>query len=269
MDPGQGIIDSLQHLFDPILDPIFGIFLHIGPTFTILILSIVITLISVLIHKRFTDQQAFKRIKEESVEIRKQLKETSKTDPDKAIELNKKLMESSMVQMKGMWKPMIISMLPLLILFGWLIFNVGNLPIQPNQEFTTSVIFKEPGNGTITIELPEGIELLDSAAKNIEPTKIGFWAFKTDRGVAQWKLKGESGLYELKYTYKGITYNKDVLITEEYKYVRPQITIKDSDILNIKIDNKTLKILGLHWLLAYIIITFVLNSLFRKLFKVH
>src|SRR3989344_6017485 len=263
MDPSQGIIDSIQHFFEPFLDTIFGIFLNLGPALALIVLSLIIALIGILVHKKFTNQEELKNSKEEVTEIKKQLKEVSKTDPQKAMDLNKKLMEKTAVQFRSTWKPMIITLLPFLILFGWLLINVGNQPIIPDQEFTTSVIFKQPINGTVIIQVPSDITLISEATQEIKPGKIGSWIFKSDRGVAEWKLKGKQGNYELKYTYKGITYNKDLLITDKYEYARLQINVKDSDIISIKINNKTLKILGLHWMLVYIILTLIFSSIFR------
>ncbi len=269
MDPSQGVIDSIQHFFDPFLDAIFGVFLNLGPVPALIVLSLIIALLGILVHKKFTNQEELKKSREDVTEIKKQLKEVSKTDPQKAMDLNKEQIEKTATQFRSTWKPMIITLLPFLILFGWLLINVGNQPIKPDQEFITSVIFKQPINETITIQIPDNITLLNEATQEVKPGKVGWWIFKTDRGIAEWKLNGKLGNYELKYTYKGIIYNKALLITDKYEYGRPQISIKDSDIIAIKINNKTLKILGLHWMLVYIILTLIFSSIFRKLFKVY
>ena len=65
MDPSQGIIDSIQHFFEPFLDTIFGIFLNLGPALALIVLSLIIALIGILVHKKFTNQEELKNSKEE------------------------------------------------------------------------------------------------------------------------------------------------------------------------------------------------------------
>lgn len=97
-----------------------------NPIWGIIVVSFVITLIITLIHKYTTDQEKLKQAKEEMKEIKAEMKEY-RNDPQKTMELNKKLMAKSMESTRQTFKPMLISFLPVIIIFAWL---RNSLPID-------------------------------------------------------------------------------------------------------------------------------------------
>ena len=89
-----------------------------SPKISIAVFSVVITLISTLVQKKFTDQEHLKSLKKRQKEIQKELKKTK--DPSLMQELNAEMLSLTGVMFKSSMKPMFVTIIPFLILFTWL-----------------------------------------------------------------------------------------------------------------------------------------------------
>ena len=100
-------------------DLIFGWLVEFNPLAAMIIITFIMTLVVTLIYKYATDQEVMKSIKEETKEIQKKIK-SLKDQPEQIMKHNKELMEKQLVMFKQSLKPMIITLLPILLLFTWL-----------------------------------------------------------------------------------------------------------------------------------------------------
>ncbi len=89
-----------------------------SPKYSIAIFSIVVTLISTLAQKHFTDQEHLKSLKKRQKEIQAEIKKAK--DPSVMQELNSEMLQLTGVMFKSSMKPMFVTMIPFLILFWWL-----------------------------------------------------------------------------------------------------------------------------------------------------
>lgn len=106
-------------VFDNIFNFLFGWIINLGSPENILIISFILTLITNLAVKILSDQNAMKSLKEESAQFKEQMK-THKNDPQKLMEIQKKSMENALKYMQHSFKPMIFTLIPLLLIFNWL-----------------------------------------------------------------------------------------------------------------------------------------------------
>ena len=90
-----------------------------NPRIGIIILSFLVTVFITTVTYFMTDRARMKEIKDKQKALRLEIKKY-KHDPKKMMELNSKMMEDLPEQMKHSFKPMIVTVIPLLILFGWL-----------------------------------------------------------------------------------------------------------------------------------------------------
>lgn len=117
------------------LDLIFAPILALNPIFSILILTILMSLIFTISNKMFINQAILKQIKKESKEVQEKIKIARKNNNEKKInKLMKKTMELSNKQMKMTLKPMLITMPIILLVFAWIPTNYGNIaaPLENN-----------------------------------------------------------------------------------------------------------------------------------------
>lgn len=260
--------------------------LSLGPFAVVLLLSAFVSLIITLIYKYTTDQKAMATIKTEMDTLRKEMKENK--DAKKMAEINRKLMEKTMGQFRASMKPMIITLLPALLVLGWMQSNIAYQQISPGEEFTTTAAFEKSAAGEIELKAEgQGIQIL-SEAKQKAADKVS------------WKLKGQKGTYELEYAYNSgqsseasEVYTREAAITERWEYRDPVLEKeqsflgintgdkypikKDSQLKRITIDNKPVRPFGQlslfgwqpGWLGAYIILSLVFSLLMRAVLKVH
>jgi len=250
-------------VFESISESIFAPLLKLEPFWVIFILSFFMALIITLIYKFLTDQELMKSLREDIKKDQKEMKQL-RNDPDKMMAIQKKAMKKNMKYMSQSFKPMIVSFIPIMLIFGWLNSHYIYFPIQPNQEFTTSMFFNEGVTGLASIELPEEINMISEYQKNIS------------NGKAEWNLKGSAGEYIITYKFKDRSYNKEVLITYENKYKKPSKIINDDIVSTINIEHEKLKPLPFKifgwkpgWLGTYIILSLIFSLSIRKLLKIH
>ena len=90
-----------------------------SPKIAIIILSLLVTLFITTVTYFMTDRERMKEIKAKQKALRLEIKKF-KHDPAKMMELNKQMMEDMPEQLKHSFKPMLVTIIPLLILLGWL-----------------------------------------------------------------------------------------------------------------------------------------------------
>ncbi len=82
-------------------------------------ISFFITLIITVAYKYFTDQNLMKSLKEDTKRLQSDMK-NHKDNPTKMMEIQKEAMEKNMKYMMHSFKPTLITLIPLLIIFAWL-----------------------------------------------------------------------------------------------------------------------------------------------------
>jgi len=90
-----------------------------NPEISVVIFAVAMTFVSSLVTKKFTDQNRMKELKKIQKACQIKLKD-QKGNPAKMTEIQKEMMQCSMEMMKHSFKPMFITMIPLLIFFGWI-----------------------------------------------------------------------------------------------------------------------------------------------------
>ena len=247
-------------VFEALLDPIFSPLLGMNPLIAVILISLIISIIITVVYKYVTDQKRMKELKDTIKTNQKRMKEL-KDDPKKVMEVQKKTMEINMELMKHSFKPTIITLLPIIIIFGWLNMNMGFMPIQPGEDFMTTLQFAEGVQGDVTTVVPDGVEILSSNIQSIQD------------GTVEFKYTGETGDYLLEYKYGGRSFQKEVRINEE-RYAPPLKAIDDGDLKQIITNNQKLIVLNLFgwklgWLGAYIIFSIIFSMGIRKAMKVY
>lgn len=93
--------------------------MELYPKPSIVIISSLITLAMTLVTKYFTDQNRMKELKDIQKACNIKMKET-KDNPEEMKKVQKQVMECSMELMKHSFKPLLITMIPLLLIFYWI-----------------------------------------------------------------------------------------------------------------------------------------------------
>jgi len=249
--------------FESILDPVFNPLLKMTPLIAILLISFILTLIITLVYRFTTDQKKMKKLKEEMKEHQKKIKELSKKDPQKAMQIQSEAMKGNLEYMKSSFKSTLYTLIPIIIIFGWLNAHMAYYPISPNQEFKVTAYFAEGHAQTIALATIPELEMLGNATQLITG------------GKAEWSLKGGGGEYKLNMNYNNEEYDMPLLISSQHQYAPPEKTIQNSKLKKIVIGNEKIypfkELLGvkLNWLWTYIIFSMLISIGLRKILKVY
>ena len=107
---------------------IFGWAVNISPLTGMIVISFILTLIVTLVYKWTTDQVMMKSLKDELKQHQKEMKD-HKGDPKKMMEIQGKAMEKNMKYFMHSLKPMLITFIPLILVFGWLKENYDGVEV--------------------------------------------------------------------------------------------------------------------------------------------
>lgn len=248
------------------------IVLNLPPAAAILVISVAVSFVTTIIYKYTTNQKLLKEIKEDVKKM--QAEARASKEPGRAAQLQKEMMKRSMQQFSSSTKSMLITLVPLFLLFGWMSANLAYEPIKPGEEFTTAAYFAKSASlavSSITLSASDGLEILSDETQEAKG------------GTVTWRLKGEEkGSHKLTYTFGNETYALTALVTEKFRYENPLLAKgkgikKGSDIERITVNLKPLRpfgefsLLGWQpgWLASYIIFSLAASMLARKWLKVH
>ncbi len=96
----------------------------------ILVFSLSLSLVLTLLTKVLTNQKEVKEIKKKMTGFRQQIKEAQKEGkPDQVKHLSDEMFKTSKSQFKYSTKSMVVSMIVVIIAFGWLQANYDKLPV--------------------------------------------------------------------------------------------------------------------------------------------
>jgi len=244
-----------MEFFNPFFDVVFAPLVGLHPGIAISIVSLLISLIIVFATKLFTDQNEMKRLREELKQHQKEMKE-QKEDPEKVLKIQKKAMSSNMEYMKKSFRVSLITLIPILLVYGWLNGHFTYEPLQPNEPFVMSVEAKDAVAGMVSV-VPGSLEVVGNATKQWKD------------GVATFSLKGPPGEYLVTFDSKNSSVDKDVLISSKRAYAPVRKSVKDDVCKAVYIVNEPLRVWGLSWFWIYLISAIVFSTVLRKVFKVH
>ncbi len=251
---------------DPLLNPLLQPLLDMSPFWAIVVLAFVITLVITLAYKFFTDQNEMKRLKDKQNDFKQRMKEL-RSNPDEMMKVQKEAMSTNMEYMKHSLKVTAITMIPILLVFGWMNAHLAFEPIYPGETFSVTASFAEGVIGDAELVLDEGTTFADENDDG-----------KRAVDAATWRLKSDAGTHILEVKKGDVSQTKKVLITKQVMYEEPVENYPRSDIESITINYKELlplgpdfSILGWHpgWLGWYIILSIVFSIGLRKVLKIY
>ncbi|MCF7798706.1 EMC3/TMCO1 family protein [Candidatus Woesearchaeota archaeon] len=258
---------ALANILDPVLGPLLQ---WAGPFATLLIVSIIVSVFTTLIHMFATDQEKLKRLKADMKRYQAKLK-TLKDSPEKAMKVQKDLMKLNGEFMKSSFKTTFYTIIPLLIFFGWLGANLAFAPLVPNTSFNVSATFQEEVSGQVSLVVPDNLTVLS----NLTQTTIN--------DAATWTgIKGPKGSYELSLLHESSGEEQFFLVTisEDVIYEDPVVLVNSEIFKKITIGNEKLYVFrniflfkdlplikNAGWLGAYILFSLIFSTALRKALK--
>lgn len=206
-----------------------------------------------------------KRLKDEQKSYSQKLKEL-RDNPAEMMKVQKEAMKTNMEYMKLSFKPTLITMLPILLIFGWMAGHLSFEPIYPGETYSIIVLFKTGITGDTELVVDDKTTLVDTAVQSI------------NNGMVTWKLNSAEGEHLFTVKLGNTSQDKKVLIAKELNYAEAISIYQHSDIEKIQINYNELRPLGPTfsiwgwqpgWISIYIIFSLVFSLALRKAFKLY
>jgi len=257
--------ESSMAFLDPVFNPVLGPLLNWSPFWGIVVLSLIITVLVTLVYKYTTNQSEMKRLKDQQKEFQKKMKEL-KEQPEEMMKIQKEAMSQNLEYMKHSFKATLITMLPIILIFGWMAAHLSYEPIYPGEQYSITASFK--GVTAVQLIVDNNTEILNGANQSVQDNK------------ATWNLKSSEGQHLLTVSTGTTEQNKKVLITKTLNAEDAITTYANSDITQIMINYQQLRPLGHNftvplfnwqpgWLGIYIILSILFSIGLRKILNVY
>ena len=204
----------------PFLLPLLN---SLGTVWFVVLVSLFISLLTILVYKFTTDQTLMKNIRDDLKKMQDQMKK-SMHDQKKVAALQKVMMDKQWTMMRHSFTSTFITMLPIIVLFGWLTAHLSYVPINEDVQFTVNVTFDDYV-GNVTLIVPKEITIVGSATKEVSSN-------------VEWRMSGKTGEYLLEWTVGDKTYTKEVIITSEQRYADSVKVVNDGVVKSITINYK-------------------------------
>ena len=254
-------------MINDFLDKVFMPSIHtLGIFWFVVIISLVISFLVVIIYKWTTNQKLMKQIKDDMKTLQNKIKTLTQSNPEKAMKLQQEAMKKNMVYMKHSFKPTLYTLIPLLLLFGWLNATLMYVPIGTNETFQVNAYFSHQDGQSVSIDVPEYFTIIGNQTQQIMDDK------------ASWKIRStENGMYDLNFNLNNQTCTKKMLITDQLKtapkkeFCKKPFKYAEIEYEKLKPAGENFSLLGWHpgWLGWYIILSILASMLFRKILKVY
>lgn len=106
-------------MFDNFFNLILGWTIGLGTPYSVMVLSLIITLLITIIYKYTSNQKEMKNIRDKQKQYQKEIKEL-RHDPKAMMEKQKQAMKLTGSYFKYSMKPMLYTFLPIILIFGWM-----------------------------------------------------------------------------------------------------------------------------------------------------
>ena len=249
---------------DPILNPFLLPLASMSPLFSLLALSFVLSLVITVVYKYTTDQTLMKSLKDELKGFQDQMKDAGE-DTSELMRIQKLAMEKNFEFMKHSMKSTLFTIIPLILIFGWMGAAFDTAPIMHDETFVIDAFFSEGVTGTATLELGPNSEFARSSTTSVDITE----------GEASWSLRSKD-TDTLTVSYESLSVPIEVIVSDEF-YPTEDTISGQGDIASINIAYPDLSPLGNlnlfgwtpGWLAIYIISSIIFNLGLRKLMNLH
>jgi uncharacterized membrane protein (DUF106 family) len=247
--------------WDPIMGFLMGWSLPLNPLVAVTIITLLISVMVVLIYKFTTNQSLMKQLKDEMKSLQADMKQL-RDKPEQALEVQKKAMEANMKYMMQSFRATFFTLIPIILIFGYMNAHWAFEPTHANEEFTVDILAKQSGT-VVTAFPPPGIQITSEPEKSITDGKAIFTFKATQEGTQVIVFKADDNAY-----------NVTVYVGNERRYEPVNQAFKYGPVSQATVGLKKLIVLNLFgwqlgWLGTYILLSIVFSMILRKLLKIY
>ena len=248
---------------DPVFNPWLLPLLEWNAFLGIFLVSLFVSFVVTVVYKFATNQSEMKRLKDKQKEFQVTMK-SQKDNPAEMMKTQKQAMAVSFEYMKQSFKPTLITMIPVLLIFSWMAGHLAFNPLYPTESYSVTAHFKDGVVGNTTLLVPVGSEVMGEATKVVSSDVL-------------WQVKSPEGVHSLTVAFGDQKQVKSVLVGTRLMYESQIEVYQHSDIEKISLGYTKFAPLGTFtvfgwqpgWLALYIIFSLAFSMILRKVMNIY
>ncbi|MGC9454070.1 MAG: EMC3/TMCO1 family protein [Phycisphaerae bacterium] len=258
-------------------DALLGWLLYLPADVVLVSVAVLTVLVMTAIRRVLTDQDLLKRADADLKRIRELIRRARREKDREAIKRYRRTRgEISLKKLRAEGKPMLASVIPIVLLATWAMARLDYRPPEPGRavELRAYTPLVEAG-GVMHVVPQDGLEATTGWVSAIEPVSDGGQTY----GLAKWRLRpadGEAGSWRLALRLGGRTLSHEVIWGERF-YGPPLVVHGEGFVTELAMDR--MKLFGVvpgidalmmpPWLVGYLLVVFPAYFLFKRLFRVY
>ncbi len=254
-----------------------------GPLVSFILLSFLVSLAITVVYRFTTNQRLMREMRHDIKKYQEQARASK--DPQKQMQIQKKMMDVNMKYMMQSMRPTFFTLIPVLIVFGWVASHLTVQQIMPGEQFNVTVTLERGNASAIKISVPEGVQVASQNA-----------AGKS----ANYTITAPEGRHLILFELGDEVVERPILVTTRWDFERPIIKksgfidglfsgelfdnnklSSDSSFKSISVHHKPVRPFGASfsipwfsgpyhpgWLFTYIILSLIFSIIIRKFMNV-
>ncbi|MFT4250531.1 MAG: EMC3/TMCO1 family protein [Candidatus Woesearchaeota archaeon] len=238
-----------------VLDALLGWSLQMDLWLGLFLLALIITVLMNAVYYFVTDQKEMRRLKGRIKDLQADMKK-HRDNQKKVMQLQKNLLKLNGEYTKKSLKPTLYTLIPILIVFGWMAANLAFAPVLPGEEVVFVVEMREPA----ILTLVGDVQVDERTKETIERER-------------SWRISASSSVNFSVQTQEGESITRELVISSI-----PSANVESHDApfrrSTIEYGKATpfggFSMFGYRpgWLFTYILYSIVLSILIRKVFRI-
>ncbi len=294
------MLESINRLILLVADPLLGWLLHVPRDVALLVIAFGTALVLNGVRRFTTDQAQLKRCKADKVVLVRLMKGArARGDRETVQRLRQTLGQIGMAGVRAEGRPLLVSLLPIIIIAVWAFARIGYLPPEQDQPLTLNVYFDQTMVGDLAYLLPqEGMQVDAGLIRRIEenvvparpaPAWLPAWAGElfgfhdnpfVDAGIASWDavFTRQDDPYILVFNHRGKPVSTEVTI-DGVRYSEPLLFPEEGPVICLETVIQEYRPLGFipgiallafqPWIVGYLLIVIPLSILLKPVLKVY
>ncbi len=258
-------------------DLLLGWMLFLPAEAVVIAIGVLTVVVMMVIRRRMTDQDLLARADADLGRIKQLIRQARREKDRDAIKRYRRTRgEISLKKLRAEGKPLLISIIPIVLLATWAMARLDYRPPAPGEEVTLLAYTPLVEAGEVMHMLPEdGLEATDGWVRPIEPVAEGGETY----GLARWTVRsnGEKpGRWTLTLRLDDRTLEHPLIVGER-TYAQPLVFHDQQHVTELEM--RRMRMFGVipgieaimmpPWLVGYLLVVFPAYFLFKRLFKVH
>lgn len=277
------MFDSLNQFILKLMDGLLGWTLTIPREWVLLGMALFTAFVMVLIRRFTSNQKLLHRCAADKSKLKELIRDAkSRGDKEAVARIRTTRNQVSQKAMGQEWKPLLFSILPMILITTWMWQRVAFVPAKADEPCVLRAEFPVTSAGRFAHLVPsDGVKAEGGLIKTIEAGKSA----DAETSTAEWTVIGKPGIHQLTVRYEGLSYEHPLILdgahyadqTREHdqRVNKTEILLKPTKLFGVVPGIPSKNVFGYFstpeidpWMVGYLIVAILAVPLFKRVMRV-